>query len=155
MGDFRLREVTKDDLPVFFEHQKDSAANRMAAFQARDWDAFQTHWIQILANLAVIKKTIDMNGKVAGYIMVFESAGEQEIGFWIGKEFWGNGIATGALTEFLGQVSVRPLSAVVAKHNRGSLRVLEKCGFKIVGEDKKFANIGGEVVEGIILKLAP
>lgn len=64
-----------------------------------------------------------------------KAAGEREVGYWIGSAYWGNGIATAALAAFLQQVQMRPLYAHVAKHNRGSLRVLEKCGFTIIGEE--------------------
>lgn len=62
-------------------------------------------------------------------------------------------IATRALSEFLDQVPLRPLHASVAKHNRGSLRVLEKCGLRLVAEDKEFSNVGGNVVEGFVFEL--
>jgi RimJ/RimL family protein N-acetyltransferase len=90
---------------------------------------------------------------VTGYVISFVYFGVREVGFWIGKEYWGQGIATRALSKFLEQVPLRPLRASAAKHNRGSLRVLEKCGFRIVGEDKAFSNMGGRVVEGIVLNL--
>ncbi|HKA21153.1 MAG TPA: GNAT family N-acetyltransferase, partial [Blastocatellia bacterium] len=34
-SDVLLREVTEGDLPIFFEQQRDPAANRMAAFTAK------------------------------------------------------------------------------------------------------------------------
>ena len=149
----RLREVIEDDLPIFFEHQIDADSIEMTAHPPRDQEAFQTHWTEILAKESVIKRTILFDELVVGYIMSFVYFGQREVGYWIGKEYWGQGIATRALSEFLEQVPLRPLRAVVAKHNRGSLRVLEKCGFRIVGEDKEFSNVGGNVVEGIVLKL--
>lgn len=39
-----LREVQESDLPIFFEQQLDPEAARMAAFPARDRDAFMAHW---------------------------------------------------------------------------------------------------------------
>ena len=45
------------------------------------------------------------------------------------------------------------LYACVAKDNSASIRVLEKCGFTISGEDKGFSNARGEEVEEFILKL--
>jgi RimJ/RimL family protein N-acetyltransferase len=45
--------------------------------------------------------------------------------------FWGRGVATEALSAFLGLEPVRPLYAGVAKHNVASIRVLQKCGFKL------------------------
>ena len=40
-------------------------------------------------------------------------------------------MATAALTAFLRLEPIRPLHAGVAKHNVASIRVLQKCGFKI------------------------
>lgn len=148
-----LRDVIEDDLPVFYEHQIDADAVEMAAHLPRDQEAFQLHWTDLLAKETVIKKAILVDQRVAGYIISFVYFGVREVGYWIGQEYWGQGIATRALSKFLEQVPLRPLRASVAKHNRGSLRVLEKCGFRIVGEDKAFSNIGGKVAEGIVLDL--
>jgi RimJ/RimL family protein N-acetyltransferase len=79
--------------------------------------------------------------------------GEREVGYWIGKEYWGRGIATRALEEFLKQIETRPLYAHVAKHNTASRRVLEKCGFHVSGEDKFFSQILGDDIEEYILVL--
>ncbi|PYQ34013.1 MAG: hypothetical protein DMF55_10480, partial [Acidobacteria bacterium] len=95
----------------------------------------------------VAKKTILFDGRVAGNIVSFQQLGRPLVGYWIGKEYWGRGIATRALSEFLNHVTARPLHARVAKHNRASIRVLEKCGFRICGEDR------GPLVEEFILKV--
>jgi RimJ/RimL family protein N-acetyltransferase len=149
----RLRDVIEEDLPIFFEHQIDTEAVQMAAHSPRDPDAFQAHWTELLSKESVIKKTILFDDLVVGYILSFVYFGVREVGYWIGKEFWGRGIATQALLEFLDQVPLRPLRASVAKHNRGSMRVLEKCGFRLVGEDKEFSNMNGNVVEGLVFEL--
>ncbi len=149
-----LRDVRKDDLPIFFEHQLDPDANRMAAFPARERDAFMVHWTKILGDETVTKKTILLDGTVAGNIVSFEQFGKPLVGYWIGKSYWGKGVATKALSEFLNHAKMRPLYAHVAKHNIASIRVLEKCGFKISGEDKAVATAGGEEVEELILKLS-
>ena len=148
-----LREVREDDLPVFFEHQLDPQATWMAAFPAREREAFMAHWHRILANEKVITQTVLFDGQVAGNVVSFEQEGKREVGYWIGKEFWGQGVATRALRAFLEQVKTRPVYAHVAKHNIASRRVLEKCGFTIAGEEKQFAYVEGEMVEGFILKL--
>jgi RimJ/RimL family protein N-acetyltransferase len=148
-----LRDVITDDLPILFEQQIDPQAVEMAAHPPRDREAFQAHWIELLAKESVIKKTILLDGVVAGYVMSFVYFGQREVGYWIGKEYWGQGVATRALSAFLDQVPVRPLFAVAAKHNRSSLRVLEKCGFKIVAEEKEFSQVGGTTIEGFVLKL--
>ncbi len=157
-GDVQLRDVVESDLPIFFEQQLDADANHMAAFTPRDpadRDAFMEHWAQILDDVTIIIKTILFNGQVAGNIVSYEDREfeEREVGYWIGKQYWGMGIASRALSAFLRCVKTRPLYARVAKDNLASLRVLEKCGFTICGEDKEFSNARGEDVEEFILIL--
>lgn len=131
-----LREVIEGDLPVFFQHQADPDANRMAAFPARDKEAFDAHWAKTLANKTAIIKTILWDGNVAGNIGSWAQAGERKIGYWIGKEYWGKGIASAALSQYLEHDPVRPLKAHVVKSNVASIRVLQKCGFIVSGEEK-------------------
>ncbi|MFN8381414.1 MAG: GNAT family N-acetyltransferase [Anaerolineales bacterium] len=148
-----LRAVIQDDLPIFFEHQRDLEAAKMAAFPSRDWEAFMSHWAKIMAYENVINRTILANEQVAGNIASFEMDGEREVGYWIGREFWGKGIASESLKQFLVQEVRRPLFAHVAKHNTASRRVLEKCGFEIIREDKWNPFPNEEAVEEFILIL--
>jgi RimJ/RimL family protein N-acetyltransferase len=151
-----LREISESDLPVFFEQQLNPQANYMAAFTAKDPDdrtAFSEHWAKILADETITIRTILFEGLVAGYIVSHGWFGEPEISYWIGKEFWGRGVATRALSDFLDQLLDRPLFARVAKDNKASIRVLEKCGFELSGEDKGYSNARGQEVEEFILKL--
>ena len=148
-----LRDVIASDLPIFFEQQLDPVANQMAAFPSRDREAFMAHWAKILADESNILKTILYNDQVAGNIVSWEHSGEREIGYWLGREFWGKGIATRALSLFLQQVTTRPLFAYVAKHNLASIRVLEKCGFTIMRENQGLSSAGDAEVAEVILLL--
>jgi RimJ/RimL family protein N-acetyltransferase len=135
-SEVRLRNVEPGDLPIFYEHQLDADATRMAAFPSRDRAAFDAHWAKnILGNPVAITQTILLDGTVAGNIGSWAQEGERLVGYWIGKEYWGKGVATRALAAFLHLVTERPLHAHVAKHNIGSIRVLEKCGFSLERED--------------------
>ena len=152
-----LRNVAIDDLPIFFEYQLDQEANYMAAFTAKDptdQEAFLAHWYRILADETVIIQTILFNGHVAGSVSSYEEEGKPEVTYWLGKEYWGKGIATWALTEFLTHHNqTRPIYARVSKDNLGSRRVLEKCGFAIIAESKGFANARGQDIEEYLLEL--
>lgn len=128
-GEVRLRAVTEDDLPIIFEHQRDPVAYRMAAFPPRERDAFMTHWRSILRDASVVVRTIELDGDVAGNVVLFGFEGRREVGYWIGREFWGLGVATRALSAFLQEVEERPIYAGVAETNVASVRVLQKCGF--------------------------
>lgn len=135
MDQIGLRELTEEDLPVLYEHQVDSVALEMAAFPSRDKNAFMKHWREkILANHKALKRAIIKDQEVVGYVTSWEDEGKHLVAYWIGREFWGRGIATQALSIFLSQLKLRPLCAHVAKHNIGSIRVLEKCGFKHTDE---------------------
>lgn len=131
----RLRDVITSDLPIFFEQQLDPVATQMAAFPARDREAFMAHWARIMADESNILKTILEGDRVTGNIVSWEHDGRREVGYWLGREFWGKGIATRALSLFLERVTARPLYAHVIKHNRASIRVLQKCGFTLIGEE--------------------
>lgn len=151
--DITLRDVIKEDIAIFFAHHLDPEATWMAAFPRKDWDSFAAHWARILRDETIAKQTVLLDGQVAGNIVSFNQLGQPEVGYWIGKQHWGKGVATTALTTFLNQVPDRPLYAHVAKHNPGSRRVLEKCGFTICGEGSVDVDGQGEQVEEWILKL--
>jgi RimJ/RimL family protein N-acetyltransferase len=129
-GHVHIRDVEQSDLALFFEHQMDREATRMAAFPAREWKAFLTHWEMILADETIVTQTIVVDGQVAGNLVSWEQEGHHEIGYWVGRAYWGRGVASAALALFTDHVKARPLHAYVAAHNFGSMRVLEKCGFR-------------------------
>lgn len=151
-----LRAIDPSDLAVFFEQQRDPAANFTAAFTSQnpyDRQAFDVHWAKIMADPKIVIRTIVTGEKIAGYVLHHSWFGEPEVSYWLGREFWGQGIATAALIEFVHQQALRPLYGRVAKDNIASRRVLEKCGFIHFGEDRGFSNARGEEVEELILVL--
>jgi RimJ/RimL family protein N-acetyltransferase len=155
-GDVFLRDVTNDDLAVFFTQQLDPEANYMAAFTAKDpadRAAFSTHWAKIRSDDGIIKKTILWDDQIAGSILVFPDQGRLEVGYWLGKEYWGRSIATRALLELLEEVKTRPLYARVAKDNVASLHVLQKCGFVVISEDVGYSYARRRDVEEFVLGL--
>jgi RimJ/RimL family protein N-acetyltransferase len=148
-----LRDVKQSDLPIFFEHQIDPEASQMAAFPSRDREPYIAHWIMVLEDESIGKKTVLYDGEVAGNIVSFGPENERMVGYWIGRDYWGKGVATLALRQFLQVERTRPLYAHVAKHNIGSIRVLEKCGFTIVGEEQVLDS-PDIVIEEFVMKLA-
>jgi RimJ/RimL family protein N-acetyltransferase len=152
-----LREVRDDDLPVFYAHENDPEATRMAAFTAKDPSdrtRFEDHWARIRQDPSVIARTVVGEGdEIVGRAAVFGPPEEREVTYWIGREHWGRGAATAALRELLSLVSERPLQARAAADNGGSIRVLEKCGFVATGIERGFANARGEEIEEVLLTL--
>jgi len=150
-----LRPVASADLPVFFEHQRDPEATRMAAFPSRDHEAFLAHWKRTLDRPDAVIRTILCDGAIAGNVLSWVDGGDRLVGYWLGREYWGRGIATRALSAFLGLLQTRPLYAHAARHNAGSLRVLEKCGFRFVEERPGPSDVPGVTVPEHVMILEP
>ena len=125
-----LRSVDDQDVEMFFEHESDPESAVMAGFPSRDRERFMTHWAKVRGDDTVVLRTIVADGVVAGNIGSWSDNGQQWLGYWLGREFWGRGVATQALARLMDEVSIRPLYAHVVAHNAGSIRVLQKCGFR-------------------------
>lgn len=129
----------------------------MAAFTSKDptdRDAFLARWTSMLKDETSMIQTILFHGQVAGSVFSYVDEDRHlEVSYWIGKRYWGKGVATGALSAFLEHYTIRPLYARAAKDNVGSLRVLEKCGFIRTGEGSGFSEARGEAVEEFLLRL--
>jgi RimJ/RimL family protein N-acetyltransferase len=151
--DVTLRDVTEDDLEILFEQQRDPVANEAAAFPARERGAFMAHWAKILKDGSLVKKAVVFRGHLAGNVVSFERSGVREIGYWIGREYWGRGIATLALSRLLREVKERPIYAHVATHNVPSIRVLEKCGFTPSAHGAESGGPPDDGVEEVVLEL--
>jgi RimJ/RimL family protein N-acetyltransferase len=136
-----LRPVADADLPTFYANQADPEAAAMAAMPVRDGAAFDAHWARIRAMPTGTIRTVLADGVVAGNVLAWRADdGTTLVGYWIGREQWGRGVASAALAAFLRELSTRPLWATVALANPASRRVLAKCGFvetgpPVVGDD--------------------
>ena len=140
MAKITLRNILESDLPILFEQQLDRDAIAMSTYPSKDKGEFMRHWEGILKNKTIVARTIIYKERVAGHIICWkEGKYEQQVGYWIGKQFWGRGITTSALMEFLALVKIRPLYAHVANHNLASKRVLEKNGFSLLDEGAKIS----------------
>lgn len=153
-----LRKVVESDLAVFFEYGRDPEAVHMAAFTAKDptdYDACMAHWARVLAAPKGVARSIARGREVLGSVISYEESGHPEITYWIGRPYWGQGVATAALKMFLATVDTRrPMRARAAKDNVASIRVLEKCGFEVIEETRGFANARGAEIDELVLELA-
>ena len=152
----QLRLVADSDLPIFFEHQRDPLGVHMAAFTIQDPDdraAFDDHWRRLLSDPTILMRTIEVNGQPAGHVSSYVGDVGLEITYWLGREYWGRGIASAALQAFLLVQTHRPLRGRAAADNAASLRVLERCGFARVGQARGFANARQAEIDEILLEL--
>lgn len=98
------------------------------------------------------------DGELAGGIGIIPRIdvhqGTAEIGYWLGRAFWGRGLMTaalGAFTDFaIGEFKLRRIFAGVFDWNPASARVLEKCGYGFEGRMRKGVVKDGVVVDELI-----
>ncbi len=154
--DITLRNTEIADLDTLFGLQLDEEAGYMAAFMPKDptdRSAYINKYRNLLSDPTVNNQTIILEGIVVGSIAKFIMEGDAEITYWIDRKFWGQGIATKALSYFLEIETARPIIGRVAFDNFGSQKVLEKSGFIKIGADKGFANSRQMEIEEFIYKL--
>ncbi|MGW6530606.1 GNAT family N-acetyltransferase [Streptomyces venezuelae] len=154
--DVSLREVHDSDLPVFFRQMNDPESAHMAAFTPEDptdHDAFDAHWAKMRTSADITVRTVLADGDVVGNAGVYGEPGEREVTYWIDRAYWGRGLATAALRGLLELEPQRPLFARAAADNAASIRVLEKCGFRISAQDRGYAPARGKEIDEVVLVL--
>ena len=138
---FRLRPVTHEDLPAFYQHQCDPGAVRLAGLSPRPRHVFDMHYAKALANPMNVMLTLEVDGVPAGHFAAFPRDGRHEVGYWLARAYWGRGLLTRAFPLFLAGITTRPLHALTAAHNTASIRALERAGFV---HESDVAEFGGE-----------
>jgi len=156
MPHFALRRVEQGDLDAIFEYMRDPESVRMAAFTAEDPNdrsAFDAHMAKIMSSPETWVRAITRDSRLVGTIGSWVAEGVTEVTYWVDRACWGQGIATQALRLLLEEITVRPLRARAASDNVGSLRVLQKAGFRPIGTDVGFARGRAAEIEETILEL--
>lgn len=154
--EIQLRPTVVADLEVLFQFQLDEEANYLAAFtskESQNKESYLAKYTKFLNDPTINNQTIMVGNAIAGSIAKFVMEGNAEITYWIDKNFWGKGIATTALKDFLKIETARPIFGRVAFDNFGSQKVMEKCGFNRIGSDTGFANARKMEIEEFIYRL--
>lgn len=116
-------------------------------------------WIQYAnSTTPVTNFAIAVDGEAIGGIgLILEDdvyRRSAEIGYWLGEEFWGQGIASSAvqaLTEYaFANFDICRIFAEVFEWNPGSMRVLEKAGYQFEGRLKKAVFKDGQIIDACI-----
>jgi RimJ/RimL family protein N-acetyltransferase len=156
MAEIALREVRDEDLDGIFEQMRDPEGVWMAAFTAKDPDDrahFDAHMARVRAAPGVTMRAITRDGQLVGHVAAFDQDGDLEVTYGVDRAAWGHGVASRALALLLQEVQDRPVYARAASDNLGSLRVLEKAGFAIIGTNRDFAQARKAEIEETILRL--
>ncbi|MCX4751566.1 GNAT family N-acetyltransferase [Kitasatospora sp. NBC_01287] len=156
MAEVALRLIDDADADELFDQMRDPEAARMAAFTAEDPDdreAFDRWLSKVRAAPDVTMRAVTRGGRLVGSIAAFVSEGDTEITYWIDRSAWGQGVAGRALALLLDIVPLRPLHARAASDNLGSLRVLRRAGFTVIGTEISHAPARHAEIEETILRL--
>lgn len=151
-----LRPIEDSDLDGLFDQMRDPESVRMAAFTARDPNdrsAFDAHMARLRSDPDVTVRAVTRDGRLVGSVGSFVIEGDTEVTYWIDRAAWGCGIATRALALLVDLIPVRPLHARAASDNGGSLSVLRKSGFKVIGTETSFAPGRNIEIEETILRM--
>ena len=151
-----IRPTVLADLEFFFRFQLNEEAIFLAAFTSKDptdKPAYLEKYAKHMADPGINMQTILIGETIIGSIAKFIMHGDAEITYWLDRQHWGKGYATEALRRLLAIETTRPVFGRVAFDNVGSRRVLEKCGFSMIGTDRGFANARQAEIEELIFKL--
>lgn len=142
----RLRPLARADAAAIARLANDREVVRMTSrmpypYRLEDAESFLDFLAaQPEGEAAEVAFAIEADGALAGVAGWKGACGESppEIGYWLGRSFWGRGVATAAataaLTRFFSETAADAIAAVVRQDNPASARVLEKLGFRRTGD---------------------
>jgi RimJ/RimL family protein N-acetyltransferase len=159
--DFRLRPWSLNDLDSLVSNANNYNIARFLT------DGFPHPYTRAngIAFIAIATKddpihifAIEVNGQAVGGIGIHPQSDimkkNAELGYWLGEDYWGNGIITKAITQMIDfgfktyditRIYARPFGT-----NLASQRVLEKAGFKLEAKIEKNIYKNGEVLDELI-----
>lgn len=146
-----LREVREEDFEALYAFQADQQIVESGFVPHREHDAFFEHLRRIGETPGAVQRAIVADGALVGSIGVFERAGVTEVGYLIGRAFWGRGIASRALELMMRNEPRRPIYGVCVAENVASQRVLLKCGFRL---DHRVVEPDGALLSCFVLTAA-
>jgi RimJ/RimL family protein N-acetyltransferase len=152
----QLSRAVTSDLDTLFQFQTNEEAIHMAAFTSKDphdRKAYIDKWTRLLSDPSIHLQTIRCGDRIVGSVGKWEMEGAAQITYWLDRKFWGQGIASSALRQFLDLETRRPLFGRVISDNIASQRVMEKCGFERYETERAFANARQQEVEEFVYRL--
>jgi len=157
----RLRPWRKQDLDALIRYANDREVwiNLRERFPHPYTEGDAQRWLEYsCGEPTAVQWAIEVDGEAVGGIGL-EPQGDierisAEIGFWLGRAFWGRGLMTQAVSAVsewaLNQPRCLRLYASVLEWNPASMRVLEKAGYQREGRLRRSAIKDGAVVDRVL-----
>jgi len=100
---------------------------------------------------------IDHDGEMIGGVSFKALHETPEIGYWLGRAYWGRGYiseAIGAAIEwFFANTDHEILLGMAMEENERSINAMVKCGFEQVGRSARMSLARGDYVPDVVMKL--
>lgn len=134
-----LRRYDENDIPLLVEYLNNPRVTaHLTSRIPQPYTINDAQWWVREGSTQGYTRAIEWENRLVGTIGAnrgqFEFSRSAEIGYWLAEPFWGNGIATAALsavtTEIFRDTDIVRLFANVVEGNTASCRVLEKCGYQ-------------------------
>jgi [ribosomal protein S5]-alanine N-acetyltransferase len=138
----RLRPLTDDDAPEIARLAGDWDIARMTALIPHPYTLADAQ--SFIASAAGNDHTfaIERDGGLVGCCGARSVSGTYEIGYWVGKPYWGQGIVTEASRALIAPLRAQEPGCVITishmTENDASARVIRKLGFRRAGEKQTF-----------------
>jgi 8-oxo-dGTP diphosphatase len=134
-------EVSRNLAAVPFPYARDLADTWIASTHASLRAGHAVH-------LAITGREGEREVLVGGIgLRMDQAARTARLGYWVGRNFWGHGVASEAAHRLvrwaMANLSLAHLDATVATDNPGSIAVLRRVGFRHVGDSSEFFEARG------------
>jgi RimJ/RimL family protein N-acetyltransferase len=138
----RDKEINKWTKPLIRPHLENAAIRSIYRVLRHTWKALRLIWetacshkIKKEMKLGIVLKETGVVIGIVSFKKIDMKNKCAEIGFWLGKKYWGKGLATEAVRLALKfgftELELNRIYAWTFEKNIGSRKVMEKCGLKL------------------------
>ena len=164
-GSYFISDITPADHPAFLEHLKEKQIHDQTAaipfpYTAADADWWINHTAEVTKEQgrsviwAIRRADGYLIGSIGYHDFTLGKSHKAEIGYWLAKPYWNQGIITKAVQKATDlafrEFGLIRVTAHVFDFNGGSARVLEKCGYQLEGILRKHYQKNGKIFDGKI-----
>ena len=166
--DIILSQINKKDRPLLIKYLNDQDIYKNTLkiphpYTARDADWWIKHVKDKrsecgrLTNFSIKDKYMNLIGGIGYHLKYGITSHKDEVGYWLAKDYWNNGIMTKVLKKFceigFNENNLIRIEAIVFEYNLASARVLENNGFKKEGLLKKYVYKDGRYLNVFLYAL--
>lgn len=159
---FFISDIQRSDKAAYIEHLQekeiyDQTLNIPFPYTEQDadeWLGFVARQAEHCTNWAIRRKDGFLVGGIGFHGQASIAPHRGELGYWLAKPFWNQGIMTEAVKLItrhgFAELGLKRITAHVFVSNKGSARVLEKAGYHLEGRLKQHYYKDGKIFDGFL-----